>query len=51
MVTSKRNVLVLPGDNIGPEIIAEAVKVLQSVDSKFDLGIEIDYAHSRRSGH
>ena len=45
MVTSKRNVLVLPGDNIGPEIIAEAVKVLQSVDSKFDLGIEIDYAH------
>ena len=28
MVTSKRNVLVLPGDNIGPEIIAEAVRYL-----------------------
>lgn len=44
MVTSKRNVLVLPGDNIGPEIIAEAVKVLQGVNTKFDLGIELDYA-------
>ena len=27
-----RRVLVLPGDNIGPEIIAEAVKVLDRVN-------------------
>ena len=38
-------VLVLPGDNIGPEIIAEAVKVLLTVNDKFGLGIELDYAH------
>ena len=36
-----RRVLVLPGDNIGPEIIAEAVKVLDRVNGKFDLNIEI----------
>jgi 3-isopropylmalate dehydrogenase len=45
MVISKRNILVLPGDNIGPEIISEAVKVLQRVNTKFDLGLELDYAH------
>ena len=38
-------VLVLPGDNIGPEIIAEAVRVLETVNEKFGLGIELDYAH------
>ena len=34
-----RRVLVLPGDNIGPEIIAEAVKVLDRVNGKFDLNL------------
>ena len=29
MANSMKKVLVLPGDNIGPEIIAEAVKVLK----------------------
>ena len=38
-------VLILPGDNIGPEIVTEAVKVLHRVDNKFNLGIELDYAH------
>ena len=36
-----KNVLILPGDNIGPEIVAEAVKVLQRVDEKFSLGINL----------
>ena len=40
-----KKVLVLPGDNIGPEIITEAVKVLETVNEKFGLGIELDYAH------
>ena len=40
-----KKVLVLPGDNIGPEIVAEAVKVLQKVSDQFGLGIELDYAH------
>ena len=37
---SKR-VLVLPGDYIGPEIMAEARRVLELVNQQFDLGIEI----------
>jgi isocitrate/isopropylmalate dehydrogenase len=31
----ERRVLVLPGDNIGPEIIPEAIKVLTKVDEIF----------------
>jgi 3-isopropylmalate dehydrogenase len=38
-----RKVLVLPGDYIGPEIMAEAVKVLESVNQRFDLGIELEH--------
>ncbi len=45
MASSMKKVLVLPGDNIGPEIITEAVKVLETVNEKFGLGIELDYAH------
>lgn len=36
-----KKVLVFPGDGIGPEIIAEAVKVLQLANSKYNLGIEL----------
>src|SRR5690554_1829403 len=39
-----KKVLVLPGDGIGPEITAEAVKVLEAVSKKFNLGIETDEA-------
>lgn len=35
-----KNILVLPGDGIGPEIIAEAVKVLHTVNDKFSLNLE-----------
>lgn len=45
MSDSKKKVLVLPGDNIGSEIITEAVKVLEKVSDQFNLGIELDYAH------
>ena len=45
MASKMKKVLVLPGDNIGPEIIAEAVKVLNKVNQQFDLGIVLDYAH------
>lgn len=38
-----KKILVLPGDYIGPEIMAEAVKVLQSVDSRFGLDLELEY--------
>ncbi|AQA18696.1 3-isopropylmalate dehydrogenase [Halioglobus japonicus] len=38
-----KKVLVLPGDYIGPEIMAEAVKVLNTVDARFGLGLELEY--------
>lgn len=39
-----KNVLILPGDGIGPEIVTEAVKVLETVKNKFNLDIELDNA-------
>ena len=39
-----RRVLVLPGDGIGPEICAEAVKVLAAVRTRFGLDLEFDFA-------
>jgi 3-isopropylmalate dehydrogenase len=36
-------VLLLPGDGIGPEIVAEAVKVLECVDARFGLSLELEY--------
>ncbi|MCP5131057.1 MAG: 3-isopropylmalate dehydrogenase [Pseudomonadales bacterium] len=38
-----RKILVLPGDYIGPEIMAEAVKVLQEVDQRFKLDLALEY--------
>jgi 3-isopropylmalate dehydrogenase len=32
----KKNIAVLPGDGIGPEIIEQALKVLKSVEQKFN---------------
>ena len=39
-----KKVLVLPGDGIGPEIVTEAVKVLELAKQKFNLDIELDNA-------
>jgi len=38
-----KQILILPGDGIGPEIVAEAVKVLQLANEKFDLGLELSF--------
>lgn len=38
-----KQILILPGDGIGPEIMAEAVKVLQLANDKFDLGLELSF--------
>jgi 3-isopropylmalate dehydrogenase len=38
-----KKILVLPGDGIGPEIVAEAVKVLEAVDRRFNMGLVIDH--------
>ena len=37
-----KKVLILPGDGIGPEIVREARKVLEHVNSQFELGLELD---------
>ena len=36
------NIAVIPGDGIGKEVIPEAIKVLESVASKFDLSFNFD---------
>lgn len=36
-----KQILVLPGDGIGPEIVAEAVKVIERANSRFALGIDL----------
>ncbi|WP_020680390.1 3-isopropylmalate dehydrogenase [Marinobacterium rhizophilum] len=37
-----KKVLILPGDGIGPEIVREARKVLEHVNSQFELGLELE---------
>jgi 3-isopropylmalate dehydrogenase len=37
-----KNILGLPGDGIGPEIVTEAVKVLNTVNEKFNLGLTLE---------
>lgn len=36
-------ILVLPGDGIGPEIVSQAVRVLNHLDQKYALGIALEY--------
>ena len=38
------NIAVLPGDGIGPEVMAEAVKALEAVAERFGLQFHFDYA-------
>lgn len=38
-----KKILILPGDYIGPEIMAEAVKVLETVNERFKLDLELEY--------
>ncbi len=39
-----KKILILPGDGIGPEIIAEAVKVLECLRSELDVAMELEQA-------
>lgn len=38
-----KKIILLPGDGIGPEIIAEAHKVLEAVDKRFKIGLTYEY--------
>lgn len=44
-------ILVLPGDGIGPEVVAAAVDVLKAVDQKFGLKCELEYSELGGSGY
>lgn len=37
-----KKIVILPGDGIGPEIMQEAVKVLDAVDNKYKLGLKYE---------
>lgn len=43
-----KKIALLPGDGIGPEVMAEAIKVLNKIESKF--GIELTYEHADVGG-
>lgn len=38
-----KKIVLLPGDGIGPEIVAEAVKVLDAANEKFNLRLKYEY--------
>lgn len=40
--TLTRKIVLLPGDGIGPEIVTEAVKVLEAIDKKFSLRLKYE---------
>jgi len=37
------NIAVLPGDGIGPEVVAEAVKVLKAIEKRFEYSFQLHY--------
>ncbi|MDO9162373.1 MAG: 3-isopropylmalate dehydrogenase [Methylococcaceae bacterium] len=37
-----KKIAVLPGDGIGPEIVAEAIKVLEALNTELNLGLEFE---------
>ena len=39
-----KKIAVLPGDGIGPEVIKEAIKVLDAVQGKFGFSLEYIFA-------
>lgn len=46
-----KKILVLPGDGIGPEIVAEAMKVLNVFADEGSLAMEAEYAHIGGAGY
>lgn len=39
-----KKILILPGDGIGPEIVNEAIKVIESLQQHYDLDVETEHA-------
>ena len=40
-VSSKHKIAVIPGDGIGPEVVAEGLKVLDTVSNKRDIAFDL----------
>ena len=38
-----KKIAILPGDGIGPEVMQEAVKILDAVGRKFNLALEYEF--------
>jgi 3-isopropylmalate dehydrogenase len=43
-IDEMKKIAVLAGDGIGPEVVAEAIKVLQAVDRKHKIGLTFEHA-------
>ena len=44
---NRHNVLLLPGDGIGPEVVGEARRVMEAVASLHGFTIDFSYGRSR----
>ena len=44
VLTMERKITVLPGDGIGPEVVASAVRVLQVIGKRFNHTFHLGYA-------
>jgi len=42
-MNKNNNIVILPGDGIGPEIIKETIKILDYISSRFNLNINYEY--------
>ena len=40
----KKNVLILPGDGIGPEVVAEAVRLMEAAAPRAGFELQLDQA-------
>lgn len=43
MTTRPHQIAVLPGDGIGPDVVAQGIKVLKAIEQKFGLRFELSY--------
>ncbi len=39
----KKKIALLPGDGIGPEVMNEAVKILKTIEKKYDINFDFEY--------
>ncbi|HEY9052870.1 MAG TPA: 3-isopropylmalate dehydrogenase [Gammaproteobacteria bacterium] len=46
-----QKIAILPGDGIGPEIVAEAVKVLEFLNAEGSVKVEMDHGHVGGAGY